>query len=128
VTLEALINERDVALASSDQILRTIERAKRLPTAPEQSNLDTNRKTVERLTPQIDTLQKARRDPDAVRKELQAKGFKFDPQPLFSADERGVILERILPKRLSSEYYDAFRRNVPMGEGRNSPAIQAALQ
>jgi HK97 family phage major capsid protein len=124
--LETLIAERDSALASSDQILTTIERGKRLPTETEKSTLKSNREAVERLTPQIDTLQK-RRSPDAVRLELQAHGVKFDTQPLFSTDERGVI-ERILPRRLSSAYYDAFRRNVPTGNGANSPAIQAALQ
>jgi HK97 family phage major capsid protein len=129
VTLEALINERDVALASSDQILSTIERAKRLPTATEQSNLNTNRVTVERLTPQIDTLQKAGRaslDLSAVREQLRAMGAGTDTQPPFSVDSRGVLVERILPKTLSSGYFDAFKDFV-RGEGKN-PAIRATLQ
>jgi HK97 family phage major capsid protein len=129
VTLETLIAERDSALASSDQILSTIERAKRLPTATEQSNLNTNRITVERLTPQIDTLQKAGRaslDLSSVREQLRAMGVGTDTQPPFSVDSRGVLVERILPKTLSSAYFDAFK-DLVRGEGKN-PAIRATLQ
>lgn len=125
--LETMKAELSTALSASEAIISAAERRKGPLTSTEQSQLTTHRKTIDALTPQIEKAEKAGKDPAAIRRELQAHGVRFDTQPLFSMDERGVI-ERILPKRLSSEYYDAFRRNVPMGDGNKSPAIQAALQ
>jgi len=133
VTLEALINERDVALASSDQILSTIERAKRLPTETEKSNLNTNRKKIETLTPQIEKLERASKDPSAMREKFRAMGLgAIGTQPDL-VDARGR--ERMIPKRFSTAYRDAMRSYIKNGgktaalyEGADAAGGYAVLQ
>ena len=124
--LETMKAELNTALSASEAIISSAERRKGPLTPTEQSQLKAHRNTINTLTPQIETAEKAGKDPAAIRRELQAHGVKFDMQPLFNADSRGVLVERILPKTFSSGYFDAFKDFV-RGEGKN-PAIKATLQ
>ncbi len=123
--LETMKQELSTALSAADAILSAAERRKGPLTSTEHSQLTTHRRTIDTLTPQIEKAEKAGKDPAALRRELQAHGVKFDTQPLYRLEGEALV-ERVLPKHLSSAYFDAFKDFV-RGEGKN-PAIRATLQ
>jgi HK97 family phage major capsid protein len=123
--LETMKAELSTALSAADAILSAAERRKGPLTSTEHSQLTTHRRTIDTLTPQIEKAERASKDPSAVREKFRAMGLgAIERTQANLVDAQGR--QRLLPKRLSSEYREAFYKLV-QNAARVTPELSAAL-
>jgi HK97 family phage major capsid protein len=120
--LAEMKTELETALSAAESIIATAERRKSPFTRAESTQLANHRKTIDALTPQIEKAERASKDPSAVLEKYRAIGL--GAQSFSRMDSQGR--ERMLPKRLSSEYREAFFKRVG-NAGSVSPELAAAL-
>jgi HK97 family phage major capsid protein len=121
--LETMKAELSTALSASEAIISAAERRKGPLTSTEQSQLTTHRKTIDALTPQIEKAERASKDPSAVREKFRAMGLGAIVTQPERIDAHGR--ERMIPKRFTSGYQDAFYSYIKNG-GKSAALYEGA--